>query len=158
MAVLDGRIHQALRQSYDGQGQTIGPVCWPIMSSAGPNFIGTCRHPLRLSIFGMTPAQPGRDDARLLGEELALLIDGATNYAIYMLDPRGHVTIWNRGAERIKGWTQLEVLGQNAALFYIPKMCWPASRTPISRAPALRAAWRRTAGGCGRMGRSFLPA
>ncbi|MGY2736567.1 PAS domain-containing sensor histidine kinase [Sphingomonas sp. UYP23] len=69
----------------------------------------------------MTVAQPGGDDARLLGEELALLIDGATNYAIYMLDPQGHVTIWNRGAERIKGWTQVEVLGRDSAMFYIPE-------------------------------------
>jgi two-component system sensor kinase FixL len=67
----------------------------------------------------MTPAHSGGSDTRLLGEELALLIDGATNYAIYMLDPQGHVTIWNRGAERIKGWSQAEILGQPAAIFYL---------------------------------------
>src|ERR1700692_656993 len=32
-----------------------------------------------------------------------LLVQGITDYAIYMLDPEGHVTNWNRGAERIKG-------------------------------------------------------
>lgn len=57
----------------------------------------------------------------MLGEELGLLIDGATNYAIYMLDPQGHVTIWNRGAERIKGWTQFEILGRHVGVFYIPE-------------------------------------
>jgi two-component system sensor kinase FixL len=55
-----------------------------------------------------------------LAEELSLLIDGATTYAIYMLDPQGCVTIWNRGAERIKGWTEDEVVGQNFARFYPP--------------------------------------
>ncbi len=51
-------------------------------------------------------------------DELALLIDGATNYAIYMLDPDGRVTIWNRGAERIKGWTAAEIVGRDFATFY----------------------------------------
>lgn len=50
--------------------------------------------------------------------ELNLLIDGAQGLAIYMLDPIGHVTIWNRGAERLKGWTEEEILGQPSALFY----------------------------------------
>jgi two-component system sensor kinase FixL len=56
----------------------------------------------------------------LLAEELSLLIDGATNYAIYMLDPDGLVTIWNRGAERIKGWNASEIVGRHFALFYPP--------------------------------------
>ena len=50
--------------------------------------------------------------------ELNLLIDGAQGLAIYMLDPIGQVTIWNRGAERLKGWTEEEILGQPSALFY----------------------------------------
>ncbi len=60
-------------------------------------------------------------DLALLNEELSLLIDGATNYAIYMLDPKGHVTIWNRGAERIKGWSQADILGRHFAIFYPPE-------------------------------------
>lgn len=56
--------------------------------------------------------------ADVLADELNLLIDGASDYAIYMLDPDGRVTIWNEGAERLKGWTESEVIGQNAALFY----------------------------------------
>ena len=63
-------------------------------------------------------ASSNRDAASAVRDELALLIDGATNYAIYMLDPDGRVTIWNRGAERIKGWTADEVVGRNFALFY----------------------------------------
>ncbi len=58
-----------------------------------------------------------RGDAAL-AEELGLLIDGATTYAIYMLDPRGRVTIWNRGAERIKGWVEAEIIGRDFAIFY----------------------------------------
>lgn len=51
-------------------------------------------------------------------DELSLLIDGATNYAIYMLDPQGLVTIWNRGAERIKGWRAAEIVGRHFSMSY----------------------------------------
>ena len=53
-------------------------------------------------------------------DELGLLIDGAINYAIYMLDPDGRVTIWNRGAERIKGWHESEIVGRHFSAFYPP--------------------------------------
>lgn len=59
--------------------------------------------------------------AAAMAEELGLLIDGATNYAIYMLDPTGRVTIWNRGAERIKGWAEGEIIGCDFAVFYTPE-------------------------------------
>lgn len=51
-------------------------------------------------------------------EELNLLVDGAEGVAIYMLDPGGHVTIWNSGAQRLKGWTEEEVVGRHCSLFY----------------------------------------
>jgi len=54
-------------------------------------------------------------------QELALLIDAASDYAIYMLDPAGHVTIWNAGAERIKGWKAEEIVGRHCAVFYPPE-------------------------------------
>ncbi len=59
--------------------------------------------------------------AAALADELGLLIDGAINYAIYMLDPLGRVTIWNRGAERIKGWTEAEIIGRHVSVFYPPE-------------------------------------
>ena len=47
-----------------------------------------------------------------------LLVDGVTDYAIYMLDPNGVVTNWNRGAQRIKGYTADEIVGRHFSLFY----------------------------------------
>ncbi|GAC1551456.1 MAG: PAS domain-containing sensor histidine kinase [Beijerinckiaceae bacterium] len=47
-----------------------------------------------------------------------LLVQGVTDYAIYMLDPEGRVTNWNLGAERIKGYTSDEILGQHFSRFY----------------------------------------
>lgn len=47
-----------------------------------------------------------------------LLLDGLVDYAICMLDPKGHVTSWNAGAERIKGYKSSEILGQHFSVFY----------------------------------------
>ncbi|WP_354073376.1 PAS domain S-box protein [Brevundimonas sp. 1080] len=49
-----------------------------------------------------------------------LLIESITDYAIYMLDPGGHVTSWNPGAERFKGYATDEVLGTHFSQFYTP--------------------------------------
>ncbi len=50
-----------------------------------------------------------------------LLVQSIVDYAIYMLDPTGHVTSWNVGAERIKGFTADEVIGQHFSIFYTPE-------------------------------------
>src|SRR6478752_1106938 len=60
---------------------------------------------------------PGEQSAAL-ADELNLLIDGALGYAIYMLDPQGQVTLWNKGAERLKGWSEAEIVGKHTSIFY----------------------------------------
>ncbi len=51
-------------------------------------------------------------------EHLRLLIQGVTDYAIYMLDSDGRVTSWNAGAERIKGYRADEIVGEHFSRFY----------------------------------------
>lgn len=63
-------------------------------------------------------AQDRVREANEIAEELNLLIDGAQGQAIYMLDPEGRVTIWNKGAERLKGWTEEEAIGLHTSAFY----------------------------------------
>jgi PAS domain S-box-containing protein len=48
----------------------------------------------------------------------AELVDGVRDYAIFSIDPRGFITSWNRGAERVKGYTSEEVLGVHFAMLY----------------------------------------
>jgi PAS domain S-box-containing protein len=50
-----------------------------------------------------------------------ILVQGVTDYAIFMLDPEGHVANWNAGAERIKGYTPEEVMGEHFSKFYTPE-------------------------------------
>lgn len=49
-----------------------------------------------------------------------LLVNNVTDYALYMLDPEGHVTSWNTGGERIKGYRHEEIIGQHFSRFYTP--------------------------------------
>ncbi|MFO1015488.1 MAG: PAS domain S-box protein [Caulobacteraceae bacterium] len=51
-------------------------------------------------------------------QQFRLLVQGVTDYAIYMLDPNGDLTNWNAGAQRIKGYTAEEVIGRNFSMFY----------------------------------------
>lgn len=51
-------------------------------------------------------------------ERFRRLVQGVTDYAIYMLDPQGHVTNWNAGAEHIKGYLAGEIVGQHFSRFY----------------------------------------
>src|SRR5207249_1426010 len=58
-------------------------------------------------------------DALLESErQFRLLVEGVTDYAIYMIDPNGIVTSWNAGAQRIKGYTPNEIIGQHFSRFY----------------------------------------
>jgi PAS domain S-box-containing protein len=48
-----------------------------------------------------------------------LLVEGVTDYAIYMLDLEGRVTSWNSGAQRIKQYSATEILGRHFREFYV---------------------------------------
>jgi PAS domain S-box-containing protein len=50
-----------------------------------------------------------------------LLVEGVTDYAIFMLDPAGNIVNWNAGAERIKGYKREEIIGQHYSVFYTEK-------------------------------------
>jgi PAS domain S-box-containing protein len=49
------------------------------------------------------------------------MVQGVTDYAIFMLDPDGRVTDWNNGAKRIKGYSSEEILGRHFSTFYTPE-------------------------------------
>jgi PAS domain S-box-containing protein len=51
-------------------------------------------------------------------ERSRLFIEAVQDYAIFMLDPEGHVSSWNTGAERIKGYKASEIVGQHFSRFY----------------------------------------
>jgi PAS domain S-box-containing protein len=58
------------------------------------------------------------DELRRSEERFRMLVTAVRDYAIYMLDPDGNVASWNVGAQRIKGYTAGEIIGQNFRVFY----------------------------------------
>ena len=88
-------------------------------------------------------------DLLALSEEqrLRLLISSVTDYAIYMLDIQGRVATWNPGAERFKGYSADEIIGQNFSRFYTDedRACGEPQRalqTALNEGKYEREAWR----------------
>lgn len=55
---------------------------------------------------------------KVLSEELALFVDSAESFAMCLLDTEGRITLWNEAAERLTGWSELEVLGQTTDFLF----------------------------------------
>ena len=66
-------------------------------------------------------------------ERFRLLVQGVTDYAIYMLDPAGHVSSWNAGAERFKGYRADEIIGHHFSRFYEPADTEPEMSARLAR-------------------------
>jgi PAS domain S-box-containing protein len=58
------------------------------------------------------------EELRKSEEHFKSLVQNASEYAIYMLDPEGHVISWNKGAAKMKGYTEEEIIGKHFSLFY----------------------------------------
>ncbi|HEX7815456.1 PAS domain S-box protein [Dyella sp.] len=71
-------------------------------------------------VVTMTPCpEPTPDVAGLdAAARDQLLVQSVVDYAIYMLDPQGHITSWNSGARQIKGYDAEEVIGRHFSIFY----------------------------------------
>jgi PAS domain S-box-containing protein len=54
-------------------------------------------------------------------ERFRLLVDQVKDYAIFILDAKGHIASWNQGARRLKGYSADEVMGKHFSTFYTPE-------------------------------------
>lgn len=74
-------------------------------------------------------SSPLVDPSKTVSDELfRLLVKSVKDYAIFLLDPGGHVATWNEGAQRIKGYTESEILGHHFSQFYprsVAESGWP---------------------------------
>jgi PAS domain-containing protein len=66
----------------------------------------------------LTERKQAEEQLRKTEQQFRLLVQGVTDYAIYMMDADGHVSSWNAGAERIKGYRPDEIIGKHLSNFF----------------------------------------
>ena len=69
----------------------------------------------------LTARRAAEEELRQSDERFRLLVQSVKDYAIFMLDPTGHIATWNEGAQRIKGYTEDEIIGKHFSIFYPPE-------------------------------------
>ncbi|OLY76766.1 hybrid sensor histidine kinase/response regulator [Pseudomonas sp. ATCC PTA-122608] len=123
---LPGRALKSAEQSgrFEGEGWRIrkdGTRLWalviidPIRADDG-TLIGFAK-----VTRDLTERKAAEQALRQSEQQFSLLVQGVTDYALYMLDPNGVITTWNAGAQRIKGYEPAEVIGKHYSLFFQPE-------------------------------------
>jgi PAS domain S-box-containing protein len=69
----------------------------------------------------LSERQAARKALQQSEQHFRLLVQGVQDYAIYMLDPKGRITSWNKGAQRFKGYSDEEIIGEHFSRFYTPE-------------------------------------
>jgi PAS domain S-box-containing protein len=112
-AERDGRYEaEGWRLRKDGSRFWANAVLEPIRDQSG-QLIGYAK--ITRDVTDKMMAQSALHESE---RRFRLLVEGAMDYAIYTLDPSGIVTSWNTGAQRMKGYTAEEIIGQHFSRFY----------------------------------------
>jgi PAS domain S-box-containing protein len=77
--------------------------------------------PRRQSEEALPSLQVGSRDVAATDRLHRLLVSSVRDYAIFAMDPTGHIVTWNAGARRIKGYEPEEIIGQHFSTFYPPE-------------------------------------
>jgi len=109
--VVVGLSNRAVLVSRTGAETPIDDSAAPIRDIAG-NITGVV-----LTFRDVSERQRAQQALQESEERFRLLVEGVQDYAIFMLDPAGHVTSWNAGAERLVGYRPDDILGAHLARF-----------------------------------------
>ncbi len=112
-AAAEGQCqHESWQVSKDGTRRWVDALITPLRGEdrALRGFLCIARD--------QTARKQREDELSGIAARNRLLIEGVRDYAIFMLDPDGHVTTWNAGAQRIKGYEPHEVIGSHFSRFY----------------------------------------
>ena len=113
IAAREGRFeHEGWRVRKDGSRFWAYVVMDPIWDSSG-KLLGYAK-----VTRDLTERKRAEANLKVTEQQFELLVQGVSDYALYMLDPEGRVTNWNSGAQRIKGYTADEIIGCHFSQFY----------------------------------------
>jgi PAS domain S-box-containing protein len=88
----------------------------PVRDSAGRALY------LFMQVQDVTSEHLALEGLRRSEERFRLLVEAVEDYAIFMLDPQGHIVSWNSGAQRSQLYTADEIIGQHFSVFYPPEV------------------------------------
>jgi PAS domain S-box-containing protein len=112
-AARDGRVElETVRVRKDGSRYLANVVVTAIRDDDG-TLVGFGNIARDLSERRREEEALGFDD-----ERFRLIVESVRDYAIFMIDPTGHVVTWNAGAERMKGYRADEIIGRHFSVFY----------------------------------------
>ncbi len=94
----------------DGREIPVDIMLRPVDTSNGPIVLSFVRD--------VSFQRTAQDALRRSDQQLRSIVDSVKDYAIFLLDPKGHVATWNPGAQRIKGYSADEIIGQHFSIFY----------------------------------------
>jgi two-component system, chemotaxis family, CheB/CheR fusion protein len=102
-------------RTADGAHGCLSMSSTPILDPEGKMMVAVA------TLFDITNQRRGAEQLRESEQRLQLLIDSALDYAIFMLDLDNRIISWNRGAERLLGWTEEEAIGRSGAIIFTPE-------------------------------------
>lgn len=99
----------------DGETRWIRDTGFPIRDGAG--------EVVRVAGVAQDVTEDRKDEEKLRAteERFRLLVEGAKDYAMFLLDLENVITFWSTGAERVFGWSEAEAVGQTGALIFVPE-------------------------------------
>ena len=121
-AICDAELELATREGrFEGEGWRIrqdGSRFWAnVVITALRNSEGTL-----IGFAKVTRDLTERRNAEEEARRFRLLVESVKDYAIFILDPEGHVRTWNAGAQRIKGYRPEQIIGRHFSVFYPPEV------------------------------------